>query len=48
MIPGPDFDAADIHIEAWNAKRGNPKPDVVDADPDPADVRDTNPGDDDK
>lgn len=42
----PDLDAADIDIEAWNAERGNPAPDLVDADPNPADVRDTDPKDD--
>lgn len=42
----PDLDAADVDIEAWNAKRGNPKPEVVEADPNPADVRDTDPKDD--
>lgn len=42
----PDLDAADIDIESWNSERGNPAPEVVDADPDPADVRDTNPKDD--
>jgi hypothetical protein len=43
-----NLDAADVDIEAWNAKRGNPKPEVVEADPNPSDVRDTNPKDDDK
>jgi hypothetical protein len=38
-----DLDAADIDIEEWNAKRGNPAPDLTDDDPDPADVRDTEP-----
>jgi len=44
----PNLDAADVDIESWNSKRGNPKPELVDADPNPADVRDTNPKDDDK
>ena len=39
----PGADAADIDIEEWNAQRGNPAPDLTDDDPDPADVRDTEP-----
>lgn len=35
-----DLDAADIDIEAWNAERGNPEPDEVEGEVDPADVRD--------
>lgn len=41
-----DIDAADADIEQWNAANPDFTPDVVDADPDPADVRDTNPKDD--
>ena len=39
-------EAGDIDIEAWNAANPGFAPVVVDADPDPADVRDTNPKDD--
>jgi hypothetical protein len=37
----PDLDAADVDIEEWNAARPDFVPDVVEDDPDPADVRDT-------
>lgn len=43
----PNLDAADINIEEWSKGR-NFTPDVVEADPNPADVRDTDPKDDEK
>ena len=45
--PAPDLDAADINIEEWSKGRTF-SPAVVEADPNPADVRDTDPKDDEK